>query len=118
MALDGTSEVTTAGGLTMLKVSELDTPPPGAGLNTVTGTAPTFARSSARIVAVNWLLVPNVVVRGDTFHNTDEPAMKFVPLTVNVKPGLPAVAAEMPSDVSVGMGFVIVTETELELPPP
>src|SRR5437867_427806 len=83
-ALDGVSDVTAAGGLTTLKLTGADAPPPGAGLSTVTGIVPTFATSSGRIVAVNWVALPNTVDRARPFHNTDEPVMKFVPRTIKV----------------------------------
>ena len=40
----------------MVKVTELEVPPPGAGLLTVIAFAPAEARSEAGIIAVNWVL--------------------------------------------------------------
>jgi hypothetical protein len=42
-------------GILIVKVWGLDVPPPGAGLNTVTGAVPAVAMSEARIEAVTWV---------------------------------------------------------------
>jgi hypothetical protein len=46
-------EIAGAEGLLIVKVRELDVPPPGVGLNTVTWAVPATAMSEAGIVAVN-----------------------------------------------------------------
>ena len=42
-------------GLSMLKFRELEVPPPGVGLNTVTAAIPAVPTSPAGIDAINWV---------------------------------------------------------------
>ena len=51
------------GGGVIVNVSGDDTPPPGAGVATVTAAVPCDARSPARMVARNCVLLTKVVVR-------------------------------------------------------
>jgi hypothetical protein len=88
-----------------VNVSEFDVPPPGAGLNTVTLAEPMFWTSVAVICAVNWPELLKPVVRGLPFQLTTAFPAKFEPLTVNVKPGLPAFAWFGLRLESVGTGF-------------
>jgi hypothetical protein len=88
-------------------VSAFETPPPGAGLKTVTLAVPAAAMSLAGICAVNCVPLTTVVVRSLPFHLTIEPPMKFVPLTVSVKPTPPAAAALGVMLVNVGVGLVV-----------
>jgi hypothetical protein len=81
---------------------------------------PTFAvpaadRSVAGMVAVNCTPLTNVVVRFKPFQVTvDIPLKKFVPFTVNVKPGSPTVADVGEMDVVVGVGIDTgVTEAQV-----
>ena len=53
---------------------------------------PGVARSEAGICIVSCVLLAKVVDRGLPFHRATAPALKFVPLIVNVNPGPPAVA--------------------------
>jgi len=112
--------VGTGFGALIVNVCALDRPPPGAGLNTVTGTVPAVAMSLAEIVAVSWVLLPYVVARSAPFHRTMDDAMKFVPVTVSVKPGSPAVLLFGAMELSVGTGFgaLIVNVCALDRPPP
>jgi hypothetical protein len=120
----GEREVTVGVGLgaeLMVKVSEPDVPPPGAGLCTVTVAVPEEPRSEARICAVSNVLETNVVTRWLPSHNTCEVETKLVPLTVSVKADPPALALDGKSEVRVGTGFggtLIVKASEFELPPP
>ena len=50
------------------------------------------AISAEAIDADSWLLLINVVVRGDPFHSTVEVAAKSEPVSVSVKAAPPAVA--------------------------
>src|ERR1700733_7260289 len=68
----------------------LETPPPGAGLVTVTATLPLKARLAAGISAVNCVALTNVVTAADPLNVTAEAATKLVPFTVSVKPAPPA----------------------------
>ncbi len=81
-------------GLLIVNVWEFELPPPGAGVNTVTGTVPAVAMSEDRIAAVSLVADMKVVVRSDPFHRTTEPATNPLPSTVSVKPAPPAVADE------------------------
>jgi len=72
-----------------VNVRAFDVLPPGFA--TVTLAVPVEAMSLAGIAAVNWEALTNVVVRFAPFHLTAELETKFVPSTVNVKAGPPAV---------------------------
>src|SRR4029077_5172001 len=95
-----------------------DVPPPGPGFVTVTWIVPAVAMSAAEIAAVNWVLLENVVVRGDPFQFTTEVVMKPEPFTVSVKPGPPAVALLGEMEVTFGLGLLIVKVSEFDAPPP
>ena len=83
-------------------------PPPGAGFITLTGTIPPLAISAAVIAAVSIVLLTMVVGRVKPFHCTTEVETKFVPTTVRVNAGSPAVSLLGDNDVSVGTGLSIV----------
>ena len=72
-----------------VNVRAFDVLPPGFA--TVTLAVPVEAMSLAGIAAVSWEALTNVVVRFDPFHLTVELETKFVPSTVKVKAGPPAV---------------------------
>jgi len=114
----GPSDATVGVGLSIVKLNALETPPPGAGVETVTIAIPPADRSAAVIAACKLVLETNVVVRAVPFHCTVEEAMKFVPVTVSTKPTPPASAALGPSDTTVGVGLSIVKLNALETPPP
>ena len=101
----GFSPVVVGTGLVMLKVCGFDVPPPGAGLPTVTCAVPAVAMSAAGMAAVSRVAETNVVARSAPFHRTTEPLMKFVPVTVSVNPGPPAVAVAGLRPVVAGTGF-------------
>src|SRR4030095_3434681 len=90
----------------IVKVRALEVPPPGAGLNTVTGAVPAAAMSVAGMAAVTCVAFTKVVVRAAPFHLTSEPETKLLPLTVSVQAGPPAVALLGTRVVSAGTGFV------------
>src|SRR5207245_1251786 len=101
----GLSDDVVGTGFVIVKVCALDVPPPGAGLNTVTCAVPAVPRSGAAIVAVSWVAGTNVVARFAPFHRTVEPEMKFVPVTISVRPDAPAVTEAGLKPVVVGIGF-------------
>src|SRR5437867_1269824 len=101
----------------MAKFTELDVPPPGGGLNTVTLAVPAVRRSIAGITAVNCVAETYVVARSCPFHRTTELVTKFVPVTVSVNPG-PTTADCGLRLVIVGTGFRIVKVCGLDVPPP
>ncbi len=104
--------------LLIVKVRELEVPPPGAGLNTVTEAVPATAMSAAVMVAVNRVEETKVVVRFVPFHRTIEPATKLLPLTVRTKSVPPAVVDVGLKLEFVGTGLFIVRVSALEVPPP
>jgi hypothetical protein len=63
----------------MVKVAELEVPPPGVGLLTVTAAVPAEAISEVRIDAVSCVAETKVVVRFDPFQRTLEVETKPLP---------------------------------------
>jgi hypothetical protein len=95
--VEGWSMVNVGAGLAaalIVNVCAPDVPPPGVGLKTVTEAVPAVAMSLAGTAAVNCVALPGVVTNATPFHFTAEVLMKFVPVTVSVKPAPPAVAEE------------------------
>jgi hypothetical protein len=78
--------------LSIEKVDDGLGPPAGAGLKTVMSAVPIAARSAARIVAVNWVALTNVVARVEPFQRTVAPETKPLPVTVRTRLVEPAVA--------------------------
>src|SRR5205809_1167862 len=117
-ALLGESELSVGTGLLIVNVWALEAPPPGVGLKTVTGAVPTVAMSPARICAVSCVLLPKVVVLALPFHRTTDEVLKFVPVTVSVKAGPPAVALLGEIELSVGAGLLMVKVCVPDVPPP
>src|SRR5712691_2646980 len=79
--------------------------------------------SAARIVAVNWVALTNVVTRAIPLKRTTEPTTKFVPFTVSAKSIPPAetlTGASPPIGVLiVGTGTVVTVKLiGLDVPPP
>jgi len=91
--------------LLTIKVCAAEVPPPGTGLTTVTKDVVGVARSDARMVAVSIVFEINVVVLTEPFHRTEEEALKFAPVSVSVKPLLPAIAEAGERTVRDGAGF-------------
>ena len=118
IAEPGFSNVIAGGGPLIVNARELEIPPPGAGLDTVTMGAPTTLMSAAVIAACKLVLETNVVVRALPFHCTVEDGTKLVPVTVNVKPAPPVKAELGFKEVIVGAGLLIVKFRALETPPP
>jgi hypothetical protein len=91
-------------GATTVNEIAFELPPPGAGLKTVTGMEATEAMSVAEIVAWSCVELTYVVVRVPPLHCTTEQGTKLLPVTLNVNPTSPAVAAEGDSDATAGIG--------------
>src|SRR5438132_683506 len=89
-----------------VKVTLLEVPPPGAGFVTVTAGVPAVAMSDARMAAISWVPLTNVVVFAAPAKFTVEAFTKFVPFTVRVNDGPPAVALVGESVVIVGTGLL------------
>ena len=103
---------------TMVNVCALDVPPPGLGFTTVTDAVPAVATREAGTAAVSCVEETNVVVREAPFQRTVEVERKFVPVTVKVNWGPPAVAQVGLIEVVVGSGLLIVkVKVALPVPP-
>jgi hypothetical protein len=101
------------------RLTAFEVPPPGAGVFTVMGKFPTAAISVTRICAVSCVALTNAVVRAVPLNRTTELLLKFVPLTVNVKAGLPAALLGGDNMVSVGTGlFTAKLSAGVDVPPP
>ena len=83
-------------------------PPPGVGLKTAILNVPVTVKSEVKIVAVNCPEFTNVVTRSEPSNLTTEEDMKFVPLTVRVKPVSPTVLLVGEIFVVVGTGLFTV----------
>jgi hypothetical protein len=104
----GFRDATVGEGLPTVKVSPLEVPPPGVGVETVTVAVPLAAMSALVICACSWVLDTKVVGRALPFHCTAEREVKFVPLTASVKLALPAGAELGLIDAAVGTGLLEV----------
>ena len=96
--------------LATVKVSAVDVPPPGAGVKTVIDNVPEEATSDAGIVAVSCVLLTKAVVRLAPLTRTTEAEIKLLPVTVNVNPGLPAVA--LVGDILANDGAGLLTASD------
>ena len=98
VAEEGESALTVGTGLfaaaLIVNVRAAEVPPPGVPLKTVTEAVPAVAMSVAGTAAVNCVALPKVVTSVAPFHFTEDVLMKFVPVTVSVKPAAPAVAED------------------------
>jgi len=106
-----------------LKGTEFETPPPGAGFNTVTSMVAFDATSEFVTDTVNCVEFTNVVVRVMPLNATVELAMKLEPLTVRIPPGgsAPLEDIEGESEEIAGTGLlggVIVKARAVDAPPP
>jgi len=88
----------------MVNVSAPDVPPPGEGVDTLTGTEAAVASSLAAMSACSWLALTSLVVRTAPFHRTTEEATKPLPLTVSVNGPLPAIVEAGDRLVITGTG--------------
>src|SRR5205809_77742 len=117
VAVLGESEPSVGTGLVgmmlIVKVSALELPPPGAGVNTRTEAVPAVAMSAAVIVARSWVALTKVVVRALLFHCTTDPLTKFVPFTVSVNATPPAFVLVGDSEVTVGTGWLVTLRSAM-----
>ncbi len=108
-------------GFPTVNVIEVDVPPPGAGLKTVTSNFPKERRSLAGIAAVSWVELTNVVVLSEPFHLVTEEEIKLLPLRVKVNAGPSTAASVGDMLVNIGTGLLLeptVNLTALLVPPP
>ena len=121
-AVDGASDVIVGTGFdaVIVKVSGLEVPPPGEGLNTVTCAVPVAAMSAAVMETRSCVALEKTVVRFDPFHRTVAPETKPVPFTVRLNAAVPATAVDGANEVIVGTGLdvEIVNVMAFEVPPP
>lgn len=114
----GLIELMVGAGLLIVNVTELDVPPPGAGLTTVIDAVPAAATFAAGTIAVSLIEETNVVTRAEPFQLTVEVETKLVPFTVKVNCALPAVVELGLIEVTVGTGLLIVkVSVALPVPP-
>jgi hypothetical protein len=114
----GDSEETTGVGLSIVKDSAADAPPPGLGFVTVMLAVPAAAISLAVMPTVSCVADTNVAVRLELFHCTVELEMKLLPFTVSVKALPPAVADAGAVEMMDGTGLDGGDEVDPEEPPP
>ena len=86
------------------KARTFDMTPPPLETAILSQAGPGGAVSAALIDAVSWVLLMNVVLRGDPFQSTVDPDTKPVPLTVNVNAGPPAATAAGETEVTASGG--------------
>ena len=103
---EGLRLVTVGAGLLTVKLTAVETTPPG--FSTVTAYVPAVAISPKVIAAVNCVPLTKVVVRFVPFHLTTAPETKLFPLTVSVKANPPAVAEAGDRVVMAGVGLMTV----------
>jgi hypothetical protein len=102
------------GGSAIVNVAGLDvTPPQGFGVTTLIEAVPAVAIKEAGTVAVSCEADTNVVASGFPFQFTVEVETKFVPFTVNVNCGPPAVAQVGLSELMVGLALMVITRVAL-----
>ena len=107
--VDGATDVALTvrlGGGLRVTVTVADSPPPGAGVATQTGTVPTDARSEIGIAACNRVVLRTVVGFAAPFQYATENALKLLPVNVSVTgDSAPARNRFGLTEVSVGAGF-------------
>src|SRR5690606_27002535 len=108
-AVDGDNASTAGTGFpasaSIVNVAAPDSPPPGAGLATVTLAVPAVATSPAPIDARSSVGDTNVVERAAPFHSTCASRTNPSPVTVSVSPPLPASTDSGKRPVTCGCGF-------------
>jgi hypothetical protein len=114
----GFNAVIVGSGLATVKVLELDVPPPGVGLLTVTLTVAAVARSEAEMIAVKRVDETKVVGRDVPPHRTADDGTKPLPSTVIERSAPPAVAVVGLMLTNTGSGLLTTKLREFDVPPP
>jgi branched-subunit amino acid transport protein len=114
----GEMEVSVGTGLLIVSICAFEVPPPGAAFTTVIDAVPAIAISTTGMVTLIEELEMKVVTSGVPLKSIVDDALKFVPVTVSVKAGPPAVVDVGEIELVVGTGLLIVNVCELEVPPP
>ena len=91
----------------IVNVCAVDVPPHGVA--TVIDEVPAVAMRTAGTVAVSCVAETKPVASGLPFQFTVEPETKFVPFTVSVNCGPPAVAQVGLSELMVGLLLIVIT---------
>src|SRR5215469_1238719 len=94
-------------GIRIAQTRAFDTPPPGAGLVTVTDRERTPCMSAGVIMTVSWVELTNVVVGVVPLTSTIDAETKPVPFKVSVKALPSAIAFEGDSELRAGTGLFI-----------
>jgi len=110
--------LTVGNGLLIVNVSGVLVPPPGIGLLTVTDLVPPTAIAAALMFALTCVESMSVVVCAVPPKSITEPLTNLVPVTVSVKPALPAMALSGPRLAIVGTTLLTVKVTGPVVPPP
>jgi hypothetical protein len=92
------------GAAEIVNVRVADVPPPGADVNTLTGTDFAVVRSEAVTAKRSCVALTNVVVRDAPSQRATDEATKPLPFTVIVSPALPATAVAGDRLVATGTG--------------
>jgi hypothetical protein len=108
-------------GFITVKVFGFDVPPPGIGFVTVIKISPPAARSESRISTVSVVFEMKVVPLSNPSNWIPDVGMNPVPVSVSVKPALPAAVEVEERAIRVGTGFDAVVTVKVwlfEVPPP
>jgi len=114
----GEREVVVGAGFVIVKVSEFEVPPPGAGVTTSTEAVPAVAISIAGTMAVSSPDEINVVASGEPFQYAVDDAKKFDPSNVNVNCAPPIVVEVGLRELRIGVELRTVNVCAFEVPPP
>ncbi len=113
----GLSDVSVGTGLSTVKTSAFEAPPPGAGLPTVIAGVPPARISALGTVALILVEEAYVVASALPFQRTVEAGRKDPPATVRVKLALPAALLVGEMKTILGVGLSILKTAALEVPP-
>jgi hypothetical protein len=116
--LPGKIEVSTGFGLTTCRLNGAETPPPGAGFESVSEAAAPAASDVTGTVALNSVELMNVDAKLALFQDTVVVGRKFVPTISSEVDGLPAGMLAGETDVIIGNGFTTLNGRPEEVPPP
>jgi hypothetical protein len=104
--------------LTTCRLNGAETPPPGAGLDSVTEAAAPVASEADGTVALSSVELRNVAVRVLSFQDTVVVGRKFVPTISSEMDGLPTGMLGGETAVITGSGFTTLNGRPEEVPPP
>lgn len=111
VTVEGETVIAPGAGFTTENVAADEVPPPGVGLNAVTASEPTVARSSMVRDTVARIALVKVVDRAAPFTRTTVPLMNPVPATLTFVAADPTTAVEGFIPAMVGRGFSTASVT-------